>query len=126
MNNETVAPDSPQLVARFFEAMQAAGTQEAEMLQLFAEDAVYIEPFTGQRREHVGKAAIREAMVMGWKFPLPEMRIEVDRITTDGQTVRADWTCYSPGLPNGRGAGTNEFTLRAGLIVRLETRLRVG
>ncbi len=125
MSNDTVAPDDQKILKRFFEAMQAAGTQEAEMLALFDDDAVYVEPFSGAPREHVGKAAIREAMVAGWKHPLPEMRLEVERVVTDGQSVRADWVCYSPGLPQGRGAGTNEFTLRGGRIVRLETRLRM-
>lgn len=126
MSDHTATPDDQRLVSHFFEAMQAAGTKENEMMDLFAEDAVYIEPFSGEPREHVGKSAIREAMVAGWKYPLPEMRLEVERVVTDGRKVRADWVCHSPGLPNGRGAGTNEFTLRAGLIVRLETSLRVG
>lgn len=126
MGNDSVVTDDQRLVSRFFEAMQAAGASEREMMQLFAEDAVYVEPFSGTPREHVGKSAIREAMVAGWQYPLPEMRLEVERVATDGKTIVADWVCHSPGLPNGRGAGTNEFTLRAGLIVRLETRLRVG
>ncbi len=126
MSNDNLTPEHRNLVNRFFEAMQAAGTQEKEMMQLFDEDAVYVEPFSGTPREHTGKEAIRSAMVAGWKYPLPDMRLEVERVTTDGTTVRADWVCYSPALPNGRGAGTNEFTLRAGLIIRLETRLRMG
>lgn len=126
MTSDSIGPEARKLVADFFEAMQAAGTQETEMMRLFAEDAVYVEPFSGRPREHEGKAAIREAMAAGWKNPLPEMRLEVERVETDGKMLRADWVCYSPGLPNGRGAGTNEFTLRDGLIVRLETRLRMA
>ena len=126
MGNEIVTTDDQRVVHRFFDAMQAAGTKEKEMMQLFAEDAVYVEPFSGVAREHVGKAAIRDAMVAGWKHPLPDMRVEVERITTDGRTLLVDWVCYSPALPGGRGAGTNAFTLRSGLIVRLETRLKLG
>lgn len=126
MNDPKKSAQAQPLVTRFFEAMQAAGTQEHEMMQLFAEDAVYVEPFSGAPREHHGKAAIREVMREGWKHPLPDMRLEIENVVTDGQTVRADWVCHSPALPNGRGAGTNEFTLSAGLIVRLETRLRMG
>lgn len=113
-------------IKRFFTAMQAGATAEAEMMSLFADDAVYCEPFSGREREHRGKPAIREAMAEGWKTPLPNMRIEVDRLQVTGDSVRVQWTCHSPALPGGKGSGENIFTLRDGLISRLETRLSMG
>ncbi len=65
-------------IKRFFAAMQAGATAEPEMMALFADDAVYVEPFSGREREHRGKVAIRQAMAEGWKTPLPDMRIEID------------------------------------------------
>lgn len=109
-------------IERFFYAMQSGASSEAEMMSLFAADAVYIEPFTGRIREHHGREAILDVMRGGWRSPLPDVRIEVDSVAVEGDTVRAEWTCYSPGIPGGQGRGVNTFTLRDGLIIRLETR----
>ncbi len=111
------------IVNRFFAAMQVGASAEGEMMALFTDDATYIEPFSGQPRTHVGKVAIRRCMLDGWKYPLPEMRIDIDRLSVEGDEVRVEWTCRSPGLPGGKGEGENRFTLREGLICRLETRI---
>lgn len=58
----------------------------------------------------------RSVMREGWRSP----------IAVDGDTVRAEWTCYSPAIPGGSGHGENVFTLRDGKIVRLETRLKAA
>ncbi|MFO1041006.1 MAG: nuclear transport factor 2 family protein [Planctomycetaceae bacterium] len=111
------------IVNRFFSAMQVGATAEAEMMSLFHDDAVYIEPFTGRMRTHSGKLAIRACMVEGWRNPLPEVRIEINALTVEGAEVIVQWTCHSPGLPGGTGKGENRFTLQGGLIIRLETRI---
>lgn len=116
--------DAPPTVERFFRAMQAGASSEAEMMSLFAHDAVYVEPFSGQPCTHAGKPAIREAFAQGWNYPLPDMRITIDRFDVSADRVVVDWTCHSPGLPGGQGRGTNVFALSGGLIVRLETTLR--
>lgn len=114
----------PSAIDHFFAAMQAGATSEAAMMTLFTEDAEYTEPFSGKAQTHVGKAAIRKTFVQGWKQPLPDMRLEVDRFDMDGNTVRVDWTCHSPALPGGKGQGTNVFSLSDGLIHRLVTTFR--
>lgn len=111
------------IINRFFAAMQVGATAETEMLSLFSEDAVYIEPFSGHQRTHLGKTAIRKCMLEGWRTPLPDMRIELDEITIQGSDVRVRWTCRSPALPGGSGQGENRFTILDGLITRLETRI---
>lgn len=116
MQTERIARD-------FFIAMQTGASAEQDMMALFADDAVYIEPFTGRPVEHRGKEAIRRVMRQGWARPLPEMRIAVDHLAIDGNRVVAQWTCFSSGLPGGRGRGTNTFTIQDGRIVRLETTL---
>jgi hypothetical protein len=114
----------PHTIEDFFRAMQAGASGETELLALFHEDAEYVEPFSGKPQSHKGIAAIRETFVSGWRHPLPEMRLEVDRFDLQDGTVRVDWTCYSPALPGGKGQGTNVFTLQHGLIVRLVTMFR--
>lgn len=114
---------TPPTVASFFTAMQAGRAGAEALLALFVDDAVYVKPFSGTVRTHTGLAAIRAALEPGWAHPLPDMTITVDRVDVAGDVVRADWTCRSPGLPGGAGRGVNEFTLRAGRIVRLVTTL---
>lgn len=106
--------------------MQSGAVAEAKMMSLFAADAEYIEPFSGAPRTHRGKDAIRDVMREGWKTPLPDMRIEIDRLAISGDVLSAEWTCYSPALPGGQGRGENLFTVRDGKIVRLETRFLGG
>ena len=117
--------DSRNIVERFFRAMQAGATAEPEMMALFADDATYVEPFSGQALTHVGKAAIRATFIEGWKYPLPDMRLELERVDIEGGSVRVDWTCHSPALPGGKGRGTNLFTVAEGRITSLVTTLRV-
>jgi hypothetical protein len=114
---------TPASINRFFAAMQGGASCEDEMLDLFHDEAIYIEPFSGKIRTHTGKTAIRDVMRDGWRHPMPDMRIEMDRINVDGEDVRVAWTCYSPALPGGQGKGENLFRLKDGLIERLETRI---
>ena len=114
-------PSTPDTVQHFFVAMQTGASAEEAMMALFADDAVYVEPFSGTPVTHEGKDAIRATMRRGWQYPMRDMTITVDRVEVSGETVTAAWTCRSPDLPGGAGRGTNRFTLRAGKIVRLET-----
>jgi hypothetical protein len=102
--------------------MQTGAVAEAAMMALFAPQAVYIEPFSGEVRTHRGKEAIRDVLREGWSRPLPDIRIEVDTVDIAGEKVTSQWTCYSPGIPGGKGSGVNTFVLKDGLIVRLQTR----
>lgn len=115
--------DTPHTVADFFRAMQAGSAAAHDMERLFAEDAVYVEPFSGAPMTHAGKAAIMAAMQKGWETPLPDMTISLDRVDAEGDgRFSVAWTCRSPGLPGGAGRGINLFTLKDGKITRLETR----
>ena len=113
----------PAIPHRFFAAMQTGASAESEMMSLFADEATYVEPFSGRSTTHKGKAAIRAAFVRGWRSPMPNMTITVDRVELDGDQVTAHWTCRSPALPGGEGRGVNVYKLANGLIVRLETRI---
>lgn len=114
----------PELIQRFFHAMQAGPEGAATLLSLFADDAVYVEPFSGAERTHEGLEAIRAALSPGWEQPLPDLSITVDRVDTEADRITADWTCRSPALPSGQGVGTNVFHLVDGRIQRLHTTLR--
>ncbi len=110
------------LIERYFAAMRRGAAAEEEMMELFSEDVVYIEPFTGEAEPWVGKDAVRTALRQGWEQPLPDLELEVRRIDISGSQATADWVCTSPALP-GPVAGKDEYTIVAGKITRLVVRL---
>jgi hypothetical protein len=105
--------------------MQGGPTHEEAMSSLFADDAVYVEPFSqhGAATAHQGRLAVQAALRASLAAPLPDQRIVIDTVEVQGDRLVATWSCHSPALPGGVGRGSNTFTFRHGLIVRLETRL---
>lgn len=111
-----------ELVGRHFAAIRGGPDAEDELLALFADDAEYVAIADDARQRHVGHDQIR-AGVRGARAVVPwGAWLCVDRVEVAGQRVRADWTCHSPAfaLPV---RGVNEYTIRAGKIVRLQTTL---
>lgn len=116
-------PAEPRAVVdRYFKAMQSGRERQEDLLALFAEDAVYIEPFAGPTRTHVGLAAIRRCIEASWSYAPPDLRLTVDRIDVDGTTVRAWWTCSAPAFA-APVRGEDRYQIREGKIVHLEVRL---
>lgn len=113
--------DPKAVVERYFEAMRAGASGGGELLALFADDAVYIEPFGGEERTHVGKKDIEACFRGGWEATPPDLRLEVRRIDVDGDTVRSEWTCTSPAF-DAPVKGIDVCVVRDGLIRRLEVR----
>lgn len=111
-----------QVIDGYFAAMRRGSEAEADMMALFAEDAVYIEPFTGTGTPAVGKEAVRARLRAGWQTPLPDMELEVLAVDVDGATARTRWECRSPALP-APIVGEDRYEIRHGLITRLEVRL---
>ena len=87
------------------------------LIDLLADDAVYVEPFSG--RTHNGHAEIR-AFLEQSQAALPDVRITVERINVEGDIVTTDWTCESSAFAT-PSRGRDEFTVRDGKIARLET-----
>ncbi len=114
-----VAAADRMIVEGLFRAMQAGPGGEADMMSLFADDAVFVEPFSGQPMTHVGFAAIRESFRQQWVHPLPDMKLMLDRVDLDGSIVRAEWTCESSAFPTPM-RGHDFLTIANGKIVRLE------
>lgn len=95
-----VAAKRQQVVEALFKAMQAGPSGESAMMELFADDAVFIEPFSGQPQTHVGKAAIRDNFRDQWKNPPPDLTLTLDRVDLDDEQLRAEWHCTSPLFPS--------------------------
>ena len=114
-----VSEGDREVVANLFKAMQAGPAGEKELLALFAEDAVLVEPFSGHVQTHEGKPAIEASFRGMFENPAPDLRLVLDRVDLDGDRVRADWTCTSPVFPSPM-RGHDLFTIVSGKIKRLE------
>ncbi len=106
-------------VQRYFAAMQRGPAAAQELFALFADDAVYVEPFTGETRTHEGRAAIEACFTASWKDAPPDMTLEVNRIDVDGAVVKSEWTCRSP-VFEAPVKGRDVCTVESGRIRRLE------
>lgn len=110
-----------EVVQSYFKAMQAGEEAADDLFGLFADHAVYIEPFSGESRTHEGKAAIETCLRAGWENTPPGLELEVNRIDVDGDQVRSEWTCTSPAF-EAPIKGIDQCTVSGGRIVRLEVR----
>ena len=119
-----VNPSDQALIDRVTEAMNAGPAGQEEMLSLFTEDAVLIEPFAGFSQKFEGMSAIRERYTAMMAEPRPpDFRLLLDRVDTDGTHVIADWTCTSAVLPAPM-QGVSSYLIRDGKIQRLEINLK--
>ena len=119
------APDvDPQAtIDRYFAAMRQGREAETNMMALFADDAVYIEPFSGGAEPAEGKAAILARLRSGWEAPLPDMELDVRSIDVHGSRATSRWECRSSAFPAPvEGRDNYEFGAD-GLIVRLEVEI---
>ena len=114
-----VTESDRRVIESLFKAMQAGPEGENAMMELFAEEATFIEPFSGQTQTHHGKSAIRESFKQMWQDPAPDLKLTLDRVDLDADCVRAEWTCTSPVFPEPM-RGHDLFTISDGKIARLE------
>jgi ketosteroid isomerase-like protein len=92
--------DAQRVIEETSRAMQLGPAGESTILSLFADDAEWVEPYTGQRRTHSGKEAIRAALRQMWTQPSPPgFTITTDRMDVEGQSVKVEWTCSCEGVP---------------------------
>lgn len=105
-------------VEKYFNAMQRGSEGEDELLALFADDAVYHEPFGGQTLN--GRDAIGDWIRASRDQAPPDLVINVERIDVVGEVVEATWTCESPIFVTPT-RGRDRFTIRGGKIERLES-----
>ena len=122
MSNETSdEARSRGTVGQYYAAMRRGAPAEDEMLALFAEDAVYVEPFSGLDPA-VGKEQIRARLRAGWEQPLPEFELDVLTMAVTETVAECTWECRSPALAAPQ-RGRDRYELVDGLIVRLDVGL---
>ncbi|MES0881354.1 nuclear transport factor 2 family protein [Roseibium sp. SCP14] len=113
----------PLEITNFFLAMQA-GPSGLEILgSVFAEDAEYAEPFSGQPEPHKGRKAILQAFAESRTDAFDDAVINLRSVEVSNETITVKWTCYSQAIPGGSGSGTNVFKISGGRIVSLVTTL---
>lgn len=111
---------SQTLLESYFRAMQRGPEAEVELVALFADDAVYIEPFT--EGAHTGREAIRDWLRRSWAEQPPGIRLTIERVDVVEQVVEACWRCESEIFVT-PARGRDRFTIRDGKIARLESEL---
>lgn len=113
-------PDTPlEVVHAYFAAMRGGRAHATALFALFDDEAVYDEPFGGERRVHQGRSAIEAAITASWDQTPPDLTLDVDRVDVDGAIVVSEWTCRSPAFP-GPIRGRDRCEVRDGRIVKLE------
>jgi SnoaL-like protein len=116
----TISTGDRSLVAQYLAVMQSGAGGIDQLVELFEDEAVYVEPFSGQPQVHTGRAEIRAFFEEALEDHLRGVRLTLDRLDLDGGRLRSEWTCVVPALP-GPMRGFDLLTLRDGLITRLET-----
>ena len=105
-------------VEKYFNAMQRGPEGEDDLLALFADDAVYREPFGG--RTLTGRDEIAQWVRASRDQAPPDLVINVERIDVVGEVVEATWSCESPIFLEPT-RGRDRFTIRDGKIERLDS-----
>ncbi|WP_434050677.1 MAG: nuclear transport factor 2 family protein [Roseibium sp.] len=113
----------PLNIANFFLAMQAVPSGTDLLGSIFADDAIYSEPFSGQSEPHRGRDAILAAFAASRSEDFDDAVINLVAVEIEGNTITVKWTCYSRAIPGGSGSGTNIFTVSDGKVVSLVTTL---
>src|SRR6266545_91573 len=96
------------VIEDYLAAMQSGAAGLEHLLELFADDATYVEAFSGQPQVHMGKQEIRAFFAAALSQHL------------NGERLRSEWRCTLPML-SGPMRGFDLVTLQDGLIARLET-----
>lgn len=105
------------VIESYFAAMRRGSEAEDVLVGLFAEDAVYDEPFTSEPPA-VGIDEIRKRFRLSWETPLPDLELDVLEVHIDGPNCRSRWECRSPALP-GPTQGEDHYEIVDGKITRL-------
>jgi ketosteroid isomerase-like protein len=120
MVNNTIASQDRTTIEAYMALMQTGSAGLDDLIGLFQDDAVYVEPFTGQPQVHAGKGEIRAFYEQALERDMKAARLTLDRLDLDGERLRAEWTCELPQI-KGQMRGFDLLTMRNGRIARLET-----
>ncbi len=110
------------IIGRYFAAMRIGAAAEDELLALFSDDAVYVEPFSGEDEPAEGRDGIRARLRSGWVSPPPDMELDVISIEVEGDRATSRWECRSPAF-RAPVRGVDEYEFADGRITRLEVRI---
>ena len=116
----------PLQITNFFLAMQAGPSGLSLLREIFAPDATYTEPFSGQQTPHVGHDAIIAAFDASRSDAFDDAVITLSQVAVQDEIITVKWTCISKAIPGGQGSGTNVFVMKDGLIASLVTTLDMG
>jgi uncharacterized protein (TIGR02246 family) len=108
------------VIEQYLAAMQSGPGGLDHLLELFADDATYVEAFGGQPTVHSGKDEIRAFFAVALSQHLNGARLTLDRLDVDGDRLRSEWTC-TVAMFSAPMRGFDLVTLHNGRIARLES-----
>ena len=112
--------DERDAIERYFAAMRVGASALEDLVDLFAEDAVYVESFNGPAVAHTGKIEIRRSLEESQQYAPADMTLTLDQVEVQGHHIRSVWTCNAPSFPDPM-RGQDLWQIRDGKIQRLET-----
>lgn len=107
-----------EIIDQYFVAMRRGPDGQADLLSLFADEAIYDEPFVAPGSPAEGKAAIRDRLATSWQNPPPDLELDVLTVTVDGSRAEVRWECRSPVFDN-PVRGVDRYRFDQGRIVEL-------
>ncbi len=117
------AASNGETIGRYFAAMRRGAAGEGDLMSLFAKDATYIEPFSGNPEPAIGHEQIRDRLRAGWDNPLPDLELDVLTMEIVASHAKSSWECRSSSFPQ-PVRGSDSYTFNAfGAIQRLEVRI---
>src|SRR5438874_9849731 len=108
------------VVEDYLAAMQSGPGGLDHLVDLFDDQAVYVEAFGGQPQVHTGKHEIHAFFATALEQHLNGARLTHDRLDVDGDRLRSEWTCTLPMFGGATMRGFDLVTLQEGRIARLE------
>lgn len=120
-----IDPSMHDLIERYYAAMRARAHGADGMAALFAEDAVYVEPFSNVQTDanqcrHIGRDAIVAYFERSFPYNPPDLAVQADRMDILNSQIRVEWTCTSSAFP-APVRGIDIYTIKGALITNLET-----
>ncbi len=107
-----------EIIDSYFRAMRQGPSGQADLLALFADEAVYHEPFVAPETPAIGRQAIGDRLRTAWEDPPPDMQLDVLQVDVDGSRAEVHWECRSPAFP-APVKGVDRYRFEAGRISEL-------
>lgn len=107
-----------EIIDSYFAAMRRGPDGQGDLLALFADNALYQEPFVDPDTPARGRAAIEARLRTSWTSPPPDMELDVLTVDISGGGAEVTWECRSPAF-DAPVRGVDRYRFEDGRIAEL-------